>query len=153
MKYKEIGFGLTVNMGNYESLRFDLVAELEDWENPEESMKILKERLVEIAKVELSNGESRVLRKLDLDKKYIKEIKEMAREVKAQREKRGELIDQLQSLKFDISDASELLKAFRNINHYNSVVKDLRKVVDTYNNLMNKVKHEDTKLESLGDEF
>ncbi|MCG5058611.1 MAG: hypothetical protein KA714_11575 [Limnoraphis sp. WC205] len=153
MKHKEIGFGLTINMGNYESVRFDLVAELEDWEDSEESMKALKKRLVEIARVEVNNGESTVIRKLDLDKKYIKEIKEKAREVEEQRRERNELIDQLQSLKFDISDASELLKAFKDLSYYNSVIADLRKVVDTYNNLMNKTKHEDTESVSLDNEF
>lgn len=154
MKYKEIGLGLTINMGNYESVRFDLVAELEDWEDLEESMKALRKRLVEITKIEVNNGESTVIRKLDIENKYIKEIEEKSKKVEELRRQRNKLIDQLQSLEFDISGASELLKAFRDLSYYNSVIKDLRNVVDTYSSLTNRTKQEDdTGSVSLSDVF
>ena len=155
MKVKEIGFGLTVHLGDYESARFDLKAELEPGENPEESVKALKETLVRIAAVELQNDNSYAIRKLGLDRKYIKEIQELGKELDELRRQRSELIDEIQSVKFDMRDARSLLTAFKNIDHYNSVVRDLREVVQRYENLMNAAKEKGGEVEDddSGSEF
>ncbi len=42
MKITKITYGLTANLGNYQSARIDLTSQLEDWENVDESVKHLK---------------------------------------------------------------------------------------------------------------
>lgn len=44
MKIKRIGFGYTKNLGNYENCKLWLEADLEDWENPSESLEVLRNR-------------------------------------------------------------------------------------------------------------
>lgn len=47
MKITKIGFGYTKNLGNYENCKVWLEAHLEDWENPSESLDILRTRVSE----------------------------------------------------------------------------------------------------------
>lgn len=43
MKVTEVSFGITVNLGNYESARFDATARVADDESPDEAMRMLKQ--------------------------------------------------------------------------------------------------------------
>lgn len=45
MKITKIGFGYVKSLGNYENCKLYLEAQLEDWENPEESMTELRNRV------------------------------------------------------------------------------------------------------------
>lgn len=45
MKITKVGFGYTKKLGNYENCKVYLEAQLEDWENPEESMAELRNRV------------------------------------------------------------------------------------------------------------
>lgn len=47
MRVTEIEFGFTKNIGNYESERIIYRASLESWENPEESLEILRDKVAE----------------------------------------------------------------------------------------------------------
>ncbi|MEG4329357.1 hypothetical protein [Microcoleus sp. herbarium5] len=47
MKITKIGFGYTKNLGNYENCKVWLEADLEDWENPSESLDVLRTRVAE----------------------------------------------------------------------------------------------------------
>lgn len=47
MRITEIEFGHTKNLGNYESQRIAYRATLEPWENPEESLEILRDKVAE----------------------------------------------------------------------------------------------------------
>ncbi|MEG4121902.1 hypothetical protein QUA43_31125 [Microcoleus sp. N9_B4] len=47
MKITQIGFGYTKNLGNYENCKVWLEAHLEDWEDPSESLDILRTRVAE----------------------------------------------------------------------------------------------------------
>ena len=47
MQIRKIGFGQTKNLGNYQNQKLYLEAELEDWEDPSESLNLLRERVAE----------------------------------------------------------------------------------------------------------
>lgn len=47
MKIDRIGYGATLNTGNYESMKLYLEAEIESWEDPIECINILKQKLLE----------------------------------------------------------------------------------------------------------
>ena len=47
MRVTEIEFGFTKNIGNYENQRLTYRAILEPWENPEESLAILRDRVAQ----------------------------------------------------------------------------------------------------------
>lgn len=50
MKVTKIRFGITVNLGNYESVRFEREVELEPYENPAVSQKSLEVKVMEVCK-------------------------------------------------------------------------------------------------------
>jgi FtsZ-binding cell division protein ZapB len=47
MKVKRIGFGYVKNLGGFENCRVYMEAELEDWENPSESLDLLRTQVAE----------------------------------------------------------------------------------------------------------
>ena len=47
MRIKEVEFGFLKNIGNYENSRVSYRAELEDWENPEDCINLLRNRAAE----------------------------------------------------------------------------------------------------------
>jgi len=47
MKITQIGFGYTKNLGGYENCKVWLEAHLEDWEDPSESLDVLRTRVAE----------------------------------------------------------------------------------------------------------
>lgn len=47
MKINRIGFGYTKNLGGYENCKVWLEADLEDWEDPSESLNQLRDRVVQ----------------------------------------------------------------------------------------------------------
>lgn len=138
-------------MGNYESTRFDIQAELEDWEDPEQSIQLLKQKLTSIAKVELSNGYSSVLSKLNLEQKYISEIKTLARDIEAKQDELRELKAQLKALETLCSEANKLLKTYSEFNQKDSALKELKSIVYSYNALTKEVERVESKTE--GSEF
>ncbi|MEG5048846.1 hypothetical protein [Microcoleus sp. B4-C1] len=51
MKINRIGFGYTKNLGNYENCKVWLEADLEDWEDPQESLNCLRNRVAQELKL------------------------------------------------------------------------------------------------------
>jgi uncharacterized coiled-coil protein SlyX len=47
MRKKTIGFGYVKNLGNYENCKLYMEAELEDWENPLESLELLRTQVAD----------------------------------------------------------------------------------------------------------
>ncbi|MCG5060155.1 MAG: hypothetical protein KA714_29565 [Limnoraphis sp. WC205] len=48
MRVKEIEFGLTTNLGNYESAKMSMRVELEEWEDYKQSLAKLKQEVVQL---------------------------------------------------------------------------------------------------------
>ena len=59
MKVKEIEFGLTTGLGNYESAKMSLRVELEDWENYKQSLAKLNQEIIQ-----LMGGDASIMKKL-----------------------------------------------------------------------------------------
>ncbi|WP_235441186.1 hypothetical protein [Limnoraphis robusta] len=135
-------------MGNYESTRFDIQANLEDWEDTEQSMQVLREKLVSIAGVELSNGYNNLLGKINLERKYIKEIRTVTREIEAKESELEELKTKLKAVESLCSDSKELLKTYDEFKYKDSTLKELSNIIYSYNVLCHQIKEVNPKNET-----
>lgn len=64
MKINRVGYGATLNTGNYENVKLYLEAEVEEWEDPIKCIEVLKQKLLETVrrKEEATDYEERVER-------------------------------------------------------------------------------------------
>jgi len=56
MKITKVNYGRTINMGNYESVRIDLTADIEEGENWREALETLKEKMLKEEKITKKQG-------------------------------------------------------------------------------------------------
>ena len=134
MKVKEIEFGVTVNLGNYESSKLSLRVELEDWEDYKQSLAKLKEEVVQLA-----GGDADIMRRIATDEntqEVIKKLEATQREYRRKKSQLDGLLSQLENCDERIEQVSDLLKKFEQFNEYESSLQDLQKIVRSYENLM-----------------
>ncbi|MEA5496201.1 hypothetical protein VB834_05590 [Limnoraphis robusta Tam1] len=134
MKVKEIEFGLTTNLGNYESARMALRVELEDWEDYKQSLAKLKQEVVQ-----LMGGDTSIMRKLATDEhtqELVKQIRDVQREYRSKKKELDSLLYDLSQTEDEINRATQLLEKFRLFKH-DPNLSEIEKVIDSYERLKN----------------
>ncbi|MEA5496396.1 hypothetical protein VB834_19435 [Limnoraphis robusta Tam1] len=134
MKVKEIEFGLTTNLGNYESARMAFRVELEDWEDYKQSLAKLKQEVVQ-----LMGGDTSIMRKLATDEhtqELVKQIRDVQREYRSKKKELDSLLYDLSQTEDEINRATQLLEKFRLFKH-DPNLSEIEKVIDSYERLKN----------------
>ena len=138
MKVKEIEFGVTVNLGNYESSKLSIRVEVEEWEDYHQTLTELKKEVIELAggfEQEQANLLRRVGRRTGNQ-----ELKEKAKQVR----EFGKLIlskeDELEDLTYKLSQvedrviwSKDLLKSIQQFE--NCSLTEAQKLIKTYEEL------------------
>ena len=134
MRVKEIEFGLTTNLGNYESAKMSMRVELEEWEDYKQSLAKLKQEVVQ-----LMGGDTSIMRRLATDEhtqELIKEIRDVQREYKNKKKELDSLLYNLSQTEDEINRATQLLEKFRAFKD-DPNLSEVEKVVESYERLKN----------------
>ena len=134
MKVKEIEFGLTTSLGNYESAKMSLRVELEDWEDYKQSLAKLKQEVVQ-----LMGGDASIMKKLATDEhtqELVKEIKDVQREYKRKKKELDSLLYELGQTEDEINRVTKLLEKFQAFKQ-DPNLSEVEKVIDSYERLKN----------------
>lgn len=134
MKVKEIEFGVTVNLGNYESSKLSLRVEIEDWEDYKQSLAKLKQEVVQLA-----GGDADIMRRVATDEntqEVIKKLESTQREYRRKKSQLDGLLSQLENCDERIKQVSDLLNKFNYFNKYESSLEELQKIIASYDKLM-----------------
>ncbi|EAW36916.1 hypothetical protein [Lyngbya sp. PCC 8106] len=134
MKVKEIEFGLTTSLGNYESAKMSLRVELEDGEDYKQSLAKLKQEVVQ-----LMGGDASIMKKLATDEhtqELVKEIKDVQREYKRKKKELDSLLYELGQTEDEINRVTKLLEKFQAFKQ-DPNLSEVEKVIDSYERLKN----------------
>ena len=96
MKIDRVGFGATLNTGNYEKIELYLEAELEPWEDPLESIKALRRKIYEFQNDKQKSDE--LERKADLAETRLSNANHRLKTAKARWEELVKVRDQVLSI-------------------------------------------------------
>ncbi|ERT07216.1 hypothetical protein M595_2765 [Lyngbya aestuarii BL J] len=133
MKIKEIEFSVTVKLRNNESSQLSLRAELEDWEDVEESLAYLQQKVVE-----LSGSEAFILEYLptrENNQKVVYKLDKTQQVYRNNRKRLDELIDEIKTLENRVTVAKELVERLDSYDCQNTTIKELSEMIETVKNL------------------
>jgi len=128
MKIKEIEFGVTVNLGNYESCKLSLRIELEDWEDPTETLAALQKKVIE-----LSGAKPSLLNKLPTYKNNWEVLRELEDAQQLYRDKRKQLdklVLEIERLEARVKGAEELVETLEYFNYQNITISELEQMIE-----------------------
>ncbi len=137
MKIKEIEFGVTANLGNYEASKLSMRVELEDWENPEQTLAQLKEKVVELV-----GGDTQLMRRV---------AAENDRRKSAQKAELDGLISQITQINSKIEDASKLVGKLEGLKRKETTLLGLYEIVTAWKCLTEPLGNSDP--DNLDNEF
>ncbi|MEB3278810.1 MAG: hypothetical protein VKK42_07780 [Lyngbya sp.] len=133
MKVKEIEFGVTVNLGDYQSSKLSLKAELEDGEDYMEALASLQKEVIE-----LSGARPWLLKNLPTYKnnqEVLKTLEEAQECYQNKREQLDELMHQLRKLEPRLSEAERLIVEFNNFDSHETTISNLSDLVQKFEKL------------------
>lgn len=143
MKVKEIEFGVTVNLGNYDSSKLSIRVELEEWEDYHQTLTQLKERVISSSGASQSE-QAHLLRRIARSddnqelKHKAKELRETEKLLRSKEEELKELIYQLDQVEDQVSAVSALLKSIRQFEDCSlTEVQKLIKIYEQFKTLQN----------------